>query len=194
MDEGTLIRRASAGDPHAFGILVRAHQEGVFRWIRRMVRDEEAARDLTQEAFLRAWRGLATFRGDAAFGTWLRTIATNLVRSHARKEAGATFVPLDPGLASSAAAPDAALMADGDRQALARALEQLPPRQREVVRMRVYRELPYSAIARELGCKENAAKVNFHHAMKRLRRLMAETQAVASPGAAEPAGGAPAGT
>ena len=172
MDEGPLIRRASTGDGHAFGILVRSHQEGVYSWVRRLVRDEETARDLTQETFLRGYRGLTSFRGDSAFGTWLRTIATNVVRSHYRREGSATFVPLDPELASGAPAPDAELVEAADREALRRALEQLPPRQRQVVMLRIYRELPYSEVAREIGTSENAAKVNFHHAIKRLRRLM----------------------
>jgi RNA polymerase sigma-70 factor (ECF subfamily) len=186
MDEGTLVRRASAGDRHAFGILARSHQEAVYRWIRRMVRDEDTARDLTQETLLRGFRGLPEFRGEAAFGSWLRTIATNLVRSHARRLGSVTLVPLDPELASPAPAPDARPIAEDDRRALARALAQLPPRQREVVRLRVYEELPYAEIARRLGGDENAARVNFHHALKRLRRLLAEPSSPGVTGAEPP--------
>lgn len=172
MDEGTLIRRASSGDRHAFGILVQAHQEGVFHWIRALVSDEEAARDLTQETFLRGFRGLSGFRGDAAFGTWLRTIALNVTRTHMRAEGDGRFVPLEPDLASTVPSPDAGVLAEGTRRALSAALAQLPERQREVVLLRMYEELPYSEIARRVGSSENAAKVNFHHAIKRLRRIM----------------------
>jgi RNA polymerase sigma-70 factor (ECF subfamily) len=172
MDERTLIRRAAAGDRHAFGLLVRAHQEGVYRWIRGLVRDEEAARDLTQETFLRGFRALPGFRGEAAFGTWVRTIAANAARSHLRREGTRTLVPLDDELPAPDAAPDAAFAAEEQRGALRRALERLPPRQREVVRMRIYLELPYAEIARRLGSNENAAKVNFHHAIKSLRRML----------------------
>ncbi|MBA2565565.1 MAG: sigma-70 family RNA polymerase sigma factor [Gemmatimonadetes bacterium] len=172
MDEGTLIRRASAGDRQAFGVLVRSHQEPIYRWIFRRVRDEETARDLTQETFLRGLRGLAGFRGDAAFGTWLRTIATNVVRSHARREAGAATQPLDPELPSGDPGPDAALLQDRVRNELAEAVERLPPRQREVVMLRIHEDLSYADIARATGGTENAAKVNFHHAIKRLRILL----------------------
>ena len=173
MDERTLIRRAAAGDRHAFGVLVREHQEGVYRWVRGLVRDEEAARDLTQETFLRSFRALPGFRGEAAFGTWLRSIAANLAKSHLRREGAHGFVPLPPDLAADAPKPGEALLAERDRAALQRALESLPPRQREVVQLRIYRELPYAEIARRVGSSENAAKVNFHHAVKRLRRLLA---------------------
>ncbi|MFN2433473.1 MAG: RNA polymerase sigma factor [Gemmatimonadota bacterium] len=188
MEEGTLIRRAAAGDGHAFGILVRSHQAAVFRWIRRLVRDDETASDLTQEAFLRAWRGLASFRGEAAFGTWLRTIATNVARTHGRRGREAAFVALDPEQAAPGEAPDAALERESERRALLSALEQLPPRQREVVTLRVHHELPYSEIARRTGSSENACKVNFHHAVKRLRRLL--TTAPADPSAQAGAGSA----
>jgi len=179
MDEGTLVRRAAEGDRHAFGILVRAHQEGVYRWIRRLVNDDEAARDLTQDTFLRSFRALSGFRGEAAFGTWLRTIAANVARSHLRHEAGRQLVPLDAELASEAPPPDAGLATAEARVALAHALERLPPRQREVVMLRVWSDLPYAEIARRVGSSENAAKVNFHHAIKRLRRLLGETPAAA---------------
>ncbi len=172
MDERTLIRRAAAGDRHAFGVLVRAHQEGVYRWVRGLVRDEEAARDLTQETFLRSFRALPGFRGEAAFGTWLRSIAANLAKSHLRREGVHGFVLLPPDLAADAPGPGEALAAERERAALRRALESLPPRQREVVQLRIYRELSYAEIARRLGSSENAAKVNFHHAVKRLRRLL----------------------
>jgi RNA polymerase sigma-70 factor, ECF subfamily len=177
MDERTLIRRATTGDRHAFGILVRSHQEPVYRWILRLVHDEETARDLTQETFLRGMRGLEGFRGDAGIGTWLRTIATNVVRSHARARAATLSVPLDPALPSDAQDPAAATLAADDRRALARAVAELPPRQREVVRLRIYEELSYSEIARLTGSNENAAKVNFHHALKRLRRVLNERAA-----------------
>jgi RNA polymerase sigma-70 factor (ECF subfamily) len=183
MDEGTLIQRAAAGDRHAFGILVRAHQEGVYRCVRGLVRDEEAARDLTQETFLRSFRALPGFRGEAAFGTWLRTIAANAAKSHLRREGARVVVPLDDALPAEAPPPDAGLEAEADRDALRRALERLPPRQRQVVHLRVYRELPYAEIARRVGSSEDAAKVNFHHAIKRLRRLLAEAGAASAPDA-----------
>jgi RNA polymerase sigma-70 factor (ECF subfamily) len=177
MDEGALLRRAAAGDRHAFGLLVRSHQEGVYRWIRRLVRDEETARDLTQDTFLRAFQGLPSFRGDAAFGTWVRTIATNVVRSHVRRASAVQVVPLDPALPSPDLPPDAAAMQAAVRGALAAAVAALPPRQRQVVTLRIHRDLPYAEIARLTGCTENAAKVNFHHALKRLRRALAEDAA-----------------
>jgi RNA polymerase sigma-70 factor (ECF subfamily) len=177
MDERTLIRRAAAGDRQAFGVLVRTHQEGVYRWVRGLVRDEEAARDLTQETFLRSFRALPGFRGEAAFGTWLKSIAANLAKSHLRREAAHGFMALPADLAAPSPAPADALAAERERAALRRALESLPPRQREVVRLRIYGELSYAEIARRVGSTENAAKVNFHHAVKRLRRLLAGSDA-----------------
>jgi RNA polymerase sigma-70 factor (ECF subfamily) len=102
----------------------------------------------------------------------VRTIAANAARSHLRREGTRTLVPLDDELPAPDAAPDAAFAAEEQRGALRRALERLPPRQREVVRMRIYLELPHAEIARRLGSNENAAKVNFHHAIKNLRRML----------------------
>jgi RNA polymerase sigma-70 factor (ECF subfamily) len=78
-------RRAAAGDEPAFESLVRRHQDRVFTRIFFMVRDRETAADLTQEALLRAWRGLPRFRGESLFSTWLARVAVNVTRHHFEK-------------------------------------------------------------------------------------------------------------
>lgn len=76
------VERAARGDDAAFEALVRRHQDRVYTRIQFMVRDRETAADLTQEAFLRAWRGLAGFRGESLFSTWLARVAVNVTRHH----------------------------------------------------------------------------------------------------------------
>jgi len=87
-DEGGLIGEAQRGSAAAFEELVRLHDKEVLRLALRMVRSEEEARDVYQEAFLKAYRSIREFRGESSFKTWLFRIVTNLCLDHARRQAG----------------------------------------------------------------------------------------------------------
>lgn len=171
-EDERLVTRFRGGERGAFDELVRRHQRTVFYIARRYVRDDAEAKDLTQRAFVRAFQGLAGLRGGAAFRTWLYRIVANLalnhLRDHARvrptEDAGADVAVEPVGAARMAAAEDGARLRD--------AVEQLPPKQRLVLELRVYDELPFRDVAEAAGCSENAAKVNFHHAVRRLRELL----------------------
>ena len=84
-DVSALVRRAQAGDQEAFGTLVQAHYERVFRTVLGMIRDEHDARDVCQEVWITVWKNLGTYRGDSQFTTWLHPIAVRRAVDHLRR-------------------------------------------------------------------------------------------------------------
>jgi RNA polymerase sigma-70 factor (ECF subfamily) len=167
------------GDDDAFGDLVRRNERLVLSVVRRYARTSEDARDLAQRTFLRAFVAArrAFRRGERAevpFRRWLVRIAVNLSRNHLRDTGRWTFAPLEAARAAAAGeAPGEALARAEAAARMRRAVLALPRRQREVLGLRIDAELPFAEIAAALGITENAAKVTFHHAMRRLREALA---------------------
>jgi RNA polymerase sigma-70 factor, ECF subfamily len=160
------------GERAAFDLLVRRHQKGMWRLIRRYVRRDADAADVTQLAFVRAFRGLASFRGTATVRSWLYRIAINCalswLRDH-RREQPAELA--EDALVDDNPAP-AQLSASDERARLRRAIELLPPKQKLVLELRVFDDLSFKEVADLADCSENTAKVNFHYAVKRLRDIL----------------------
>jgi RNA polymerase sigma-70 factor, ECF subfamily len=176
VDEG-LLAAFLVGDDDALGELFRRHESLVLAIVRRYARDPEDARDLVQRTFLRALEASRRTlrRGPAAvpFRRWVVRIAVNLAKNHLRDLARRPRTTLDALDTHVAHAPEAtAELERSDRaEAVRRAVLLLPRRQREVLTLRVDAELPFAEIAAALGITENAAKVSFHHATRRLRAL-----------------------
>jgi RNA polymerase sigma-70 factor (ECF subfamily) len=174
-DDPVLVAAAVAGDRAAFDVLVRRHQRTVYGVCHRFAGNHADASDLTQDAFVRAYRGLAGFKGDAAFSTWLYRIAVNvcLTRAAARTPALDPIEPLDlPDVHGDR--PDDPLRRAQDAARVKAAIARLPEKQRLTVILRVYHELPHEAIARTLGSTVGTVKANFFHALQNLRKLLAE--------------------
>jgi RNA polymerase sigma-70 factor (ECF subfamily) len=170
VDEDTeLLAAFRAGERAAFDALVRKYQRAIYYLALRYVKDGDDAKDVAQRAFVRAFEGLGGFRGGASFKTWLYRIVVNLslnhLRDHARQQPGE--------IAEDALTSDAIgvgrLASGEDRRQLRAAIALLPPKQRLVLELRVFEELPFREVAAIADCSENAAKVNFHLAVKRLR-------------------------
>jgi len=172
-DQAALVAAAQAGDRGAFEELVRATHADAYTLAFRLCGDEEDARDVVQEAYLRAYRGLRRFRGDAQFTTWLyRIVANCAATSLARRSRSRTSaMDEDAPIADEAPEADPVAMAEATslRDRVAVALQALPPRLRAVVVLRDVYDLPHDAIAKELGISEAAAKVRLHRARRRLR-------------------------
>jgi RNA polymerase sigma-70 factor (ECF subfamily) len=170
-----LAERFRDGDRAAFDLLVRRHQKGMWRLVRRYVKSDADAADVTQQAFVRAFRGLAAFRGTATVRSWLYRIAINCalswLRDH-RREQPAEIA--EDALTDANPAP-AQLKADADRAWLRQAIAQLPPKQKLVLELRVFDDLSFKEVAELAECSENTAKVNFHYAVKRLRDILGAT-------------------
>jgi RNA polymerase sigma-70 factor, ECF subfamily len=180
-EEDALLAAFLMGDDDAFSGLVRCHEGLVLAMVRRYARTPEDARDLSQRTFLRAFaaarRTLQRGRREGVpFRRWLVRIAMNLAKNHLRDEGRWTRVPLEALGPAEAAPPDAVerLARAEDEARVRAAVLRLPRRQREIVTLRIDAELPFGEIAEALGTTENAAKVTFHHAVRRLRELVAD--------------------
>jgi RNA polymerase sigma-70 factor (ECF subfamily) len=176
LDEAELIGAAKGGDRQAFDELVRRTFVETFTLARRLTGNEEDARDVVQEAYLRAWKGIGKFRGDAAFSTWMYRITANasstLVHKRRRQRAEPfddDFEPVDTraGEQVSQGAESAETL---DRIALA--LDELPAKLRSVVVLKDVYGLSHEAIAEELDISVSAAKVRLHRARHKLRDVL----------------------
>ena len=172
-DVAHLVTAARDGDAEAFDELVRVTYAETYTLALRLTGNEEDARDVVQEAYFRAFRGLRRFRGDAKFSTWMYRITANCANTHLGKRAKHRHEELsndDPHVDDRTTYdPQAQSDATELRSKLTVALESLPPKLRQVVVLRDIYDLPHEAIAAELGISETAAKVRLHRARKKLR-------------------------
>ena len=169
-----LVERARAGDEAALGKLVERHHPVAFRVAVSMLRDDDAAQDVVQDAFIKAFRALPGFRGDAAFRTWILTITANEARGALRKRGRRKESNLDdvgPVPADEKGLDEQVVLA----QEAARArslLEELPEKQKLSVSLRIEEGLSFREIGEIIGSSEGAARVNYFHGIRRLRELM----------------------
>jgi len=179
VDERELIAAAQSGDRSAFEELVRRTYRDTFTLAHRLTGNEEDARDVAQDAYLRAWKGIGKFRGEAQFSTWLYRITANAAATHMRKRRRHRSESLDdvgePTELRYDAQPVAMAEAGDLLDRLSAAVDQLPPKLRQVVVLRDVYSLPHEAIAEELGISETAAKVRLHRARRKLREVIAPT-------------------
>jgi RNA polymerase sigma-70 factor (ECF subfamily) len=178
LDEAELIGAARAGDRGAFDELVRRTFVDTFTLARRLTGNDEDARDVAQEAYLRAWKGIGNFRGEAAFSTWLYRITANTAASHVRRRRRQRAEPMEPWLEpiEDRIETQPATMAES-AEALDRisaALDELPAKLRAVVILKDVYGLSHEAIADELGITVAAAKVRLHRARRKLRDVLYE--------------------
>jgi RNA polymerase sigma-70 factor (ECF subfamily) len=168
-----LVALAKEGDREAFDELVRRTYAETYTLAYRLTGDEEDARDVVQEAYLRAFRGLKRFRGDAQFTTWMYRITANCASTFLGKRGKHRHEELNDDLSledmSPNSNPEFQLEASASRDRLQDALRRLPPRLRSVVVLRDVYDLPHESIAAELGISESAAKVRLHRARRKLR-------------------------
>ena len=171
-----LVAAARGGDRAAFEELVRATSAETYTLAFRLVGNEEDARDVVQETYLRAYKGIGKFRGDAQFSTWLYRITANCSATQLgrRKRHRHEDLADDAPLADTSPDRDPLARAEAEslRERLTEALEDLPPRLRSVIVLRDVYDLPHEAIAAELGISESAAKVRLHRARRRLREQL----------------------
>ena len=174
-----LVDAAREGDKDAFDELVRLTYGDVYNLAIRMTGNEADASDVVQDAYVRAFRALRRFRGDASFSTWLYRITSNCASSFLSRRSRQRCDSLDANEAVDAMIDDdpdqdPSLQAEASslRQTIDRALEQLPQRLRAVVVLRDVEELSHREIAERLGITESATKVRLHRARNTLRRLV----------------------
>jgi RNA polymerase sigma-70 factor (ECF subfamily) len=173
LSDAELLAAFRAGDPKAFETLVRRYQRPVLAIARRFCRDEDDAEDLAQRAFINASNRAGGWRG-GSFKSWLFRIVVNLAKNHLRDMA--RFDRSDEAQEREAepSAPDVEerIAAAQQQTALREAVAKLPRRQREVILLRIDGDLPFAEVASALGITEVNAKVNFHHAVQKLKKLL----------------------
>jgi RNA polymerase sigma-70 factor (ECF subfamily) len=164
-----IIARVLAGDTAAFEALVRRWQSALVNLAWRFCRDRARAEEMAQEAFLRAWRNLAQFRGDSAFSTWLFALSANLYRTEIRR-IPATMLsldeiaePPDPGIAGDA------LEESSRDESLRRAVLALPPKYRDAILLFYFHEQDVPAAARTLRIPEGTVKARLFRGRDLLR-------------------------
>ena len=183
----SLIRAAQRGDQDAFEQLVRAHDQSVLRLAMNLLRSPEDARDVYQEAFLRVYRNLDSFRFDCSFHTWLYRIVTNvcldqLRKRKVRKEESAVVETSDGPVDRMEAFEEEAAHANPERtlwnrelqQRIENALGDLTPRERMVFELRHYQGLRLRNIGDVLGTTEEAAKNCLFRATRKMRAVLGD--------------------
>lgn len=173
--EAALLERAQSGDAAAFSELARRHQNEVYTLATRLVGDRDLAADVSQEAFIRAWRALPKFRGDAKFSTWLHRIVVNAAWTMRRSQKRHRSEPLSDAFQEPAAADAGPLdlaTASAMRPRLLEALRQLSPSIRAVVVLKDVYDWPHQDIASHLGITVTAAKVRLHRGRKQLYDML----------------------
>lgn len=173
MDEKAVIRRAARGDSEAFRQLVEAYQTSAYRMAARMC-GPDSADDVTQEAFLAAWRGLPEFRGECRFSTWLYRLVSNaaidcLRREKKHRDSGDID---DLELPDGGPSPQEQAEQSDTQETVRRAMECLSPEHRQVLVLRYMQELDYGEIAAALDVSEGTVKSRINRAKGKLREVL----------------------
>ena len=175
LDEPALVEACLAGRPGAFDLIVERHRRSVYQLCYRFVSNHEDAADLSQDVFVRAYRGLGRFRKQSSLATWLYRIGVNVCLNRVNTKSLRTE-PIDEGrhLDRGHEPADERLL-KGERAARVRiAIAQLPRKQRATLILRVYHEMPHQQIADVLGSSVGAVKANFFHALGNLKKLLGD--------------------
>jgi RNA polymerase sigma-70 factor (ECF subfamily) len=170
--EHELIVQAQQGDRRAFGELVRSHREGVVNVVYRMCGDANLAEDAAQEAFVRAWKHLHSYRPRSPFRNWVYRIANNAALDVLRRQRETVDVDALP-LASSGAGPEAAVEKEERAARVRQAVLELPDASRAVLVLREYEGLSYKEIADTLGIPIGTVMSRLNYARNRLRKSLA---------------------
>lgn len=158
------------GDDRAFAKLVNRYKERIFLVVLRIVRNKDEAKDLAQDAFIKAYRNRQSFRADSSFYTWVYRIAVNLSINYINRDRERQADSLeDTDTNRFSVEPDLAVEREELRHTIDNAIKELPARQRTVFVLRHYEEKSHADIADILGITEGAVKANYHQAIQKLK-------------------------
>jgi RNA polymerase sigma-70 factor (ECF subfamily) len=183
-DDIVLVRRCQKGDALAFEQLVIKYRSKVFSMIYGMVQNEQDAWDLAQEGFIKAWRSIHRFKGQASFYTWLYRIVTNVAIDSLRRKGFKKTAEFDDQIAANEVEPGSKTVPTPDplphqglereeiRQRIEQAISKLSPEHRAVIVMKEIEELQYNEIAEALGCSIGTVMSRLFYARKKLQTLL----------------------
>jgi RNA polymerase sigma-70 factor (ECF subfamily) len=176
-----LVREAQDGSHEAFEALVRKYSERAFRVAYRVVRNEELAADVLQEAFIKAYRGLRSFENRSAFYTWLYRIVVNLALDRRRRERPGVSVEWEDEVARNvdvrvaqppSTSPETESARAEVRELVARGVRELPDGQREVLLLREVEGLSYQEIAATMGISKGTVMSRLHYARRKMEAFL----------------------
>ena len=187
MDE-LLLRRAQHGDPEAFEQLIGPMEQKIWRICWHYTGNRETAEDCGQEAMLRIWRSLDTYRGDCVLESWVYRIAANCCMDYLRKKKRDKSVSVEPlqeqGFDPADPSPgtEEQVVAADERQRLREAIRSLPEEQREALILTQLEKVPYEEAAGLLGISEGTVKSRVNRAKARLKEILSEERELSPPG------------
>jgi len=187
MDE-LLLRRAQRGDPEAFGQLMEPMEQLVWRVCWHYTGDREASSDCAQDAMIRIWRGLESYRGDCAFESWVYRIAANCCMDWLRKKKRDRSVSMEPmkeqgfDPADTSPGTEDQVIAKDERRRLREAIALLPEDQREALVLTQLERVSYEEAARMLDTTEGTVKSRVNRAKARLREILSAGGELSAPG------------
>jgi RNA polymerase sigma-70 factor (ECF subfamily) len=176
-EQEDLVRRLKAGEAGAFEELVALYRERVYRVAWRVVRDDETAEDVAQEAFIRVFRHVHRFEERSSLYTWIYRITVNIALNRLRRDRFRQMVPL-----GDLQWEDRRPQADASHEAMSSELAErvnaavraLPDKQRAVFTLRFFEDMSHKEIAAVVGCSEGTSKANYFHAVRKLRKLLGD--------------------
>ena len=181
-EEKTWLKQAAKGDSTAFEKLVLKYQSQVYNFCFRIMGNSEDAADMTQETFLKVWRNLESFHGEASFATWLFRLASNTCLDQLRSMKRRPTLPMTltdrdgeeqtMEVPDSAPSPEEQLVKKEDSVLLQEAMSSLDAEQRQILTLRVVNDLSYTEIAQALSLKEGTVKSRLARAREHLRKKL----------------------
>ena len=186
MDE-LLLRRAQRGDPEAFGLLMEPMEQLVWRVCWHYTGDREASSDCAQDAMIRVWRGLESYRGDCAFESWVYRIAANCCMDWLRKKKRDRSVSMEPmreqgfDPADTSPGTEDQVIAKDERRRLREAIALLPEDQREALVLTQLERVSYEEAARMLETTEGTVKSRVNRAKAKLREILSPGGELSAP-------------
>ncbi len=170
------LYRNGANPNYAFNLLVKKYQESVYWHIRRMVLNHEDANDIVQDVFVKAWKGLNSFREDSKFYTWLYRIATNESITFLNKKKRKHWLSLNSveHKLEENLEDDNFFSGEEIQRKLQKAILKLPGKQRAVFNMKYFDEMKYDDISSVMGTSVGALKASYHHAVKKIESYLKE--------------------
>lgn len=166
-----LIQDVKNGDKKSFEMLVVRHEKFLMKSIVRMIRDLDAAEDIVQDTFIKAYKRLSLFEGRSSFRSWLYQIALNTARNRFRKHAKESVgtegmdIAVDTQVENQIIAMDVRSILQGE-------ISKLPDRQRTALNLRIFEDLSFKEIADIMDCPYDTAKANYRHALLKLKERL----------------------
>lgn len=182
-NEKILVEKSAGGDVQAFETLIKSHQNKVYNIALRMTKDPEDARELSQDALVRAFIAIKKFRGDSSFATWLYRITMNVCTDFLRKKSKAVVFSIDQGIsgyeneqtlqfADDKPGPDDISEKNQLKKLVRDAMDMLPPEHRQVLVLRDLMDMPYKDIAHTLNVNEGTIKSRINRARESLKKVI----------------------